>query len=261
MEVFIVDAFTSKPFKGNPAAVVIVEEFPSDFSCLEISAEMNLSETAFVKPLESGRFHIRWFTPLVEVKLCGHATLATSHILFERGYKERGEVIHFDSLSGPLFVEKSEQGIVLNFPLQPTGNEIEAKEIQKLLQCHVVKAVQACDDMIVELENEDAVRTLDINFQGLMTIDCRGIIVTGQGKGEYDFVSRFFAPSVGVNEDPVTGSAHCKLAFYWMQKLKQTKFKAYQASKRGGELLLEVQGDRLLISGSAVTILAGNFLL
>ncbi|MCB1116298.1 MAG: PhzF family phenazine biosynthesis isomerase [Chlamydiia bacterium] len=252
MQIFVVDAFTSQPFKGNPAAVVIVEEFPSDEMCLKIAGEMNLSETAFVKKAAVKQFYIRWFTPLVEAKLCGHATLAAAHILFEQGITN---TLHFDSLSGLLTVEKNEKGITLDFPLQETGDSIK---LENILPVPMISAVKAHDCIIIELENEPTVRTLQVNPEELIKVDCRGIIVTAKGEGQYDFISRFFAPKVGIHEDPVTGSAHCKLAHYWMKKLQKTTFKAYQASKRGGELFLEIKEDRVHITGKAVTILAGK---
>jgi len=247
MKLWIVDAFATKPYTGNPAAVTIVESFPDEAQ--KIAAEMNLSETAFVKPLGQGHFHIRWFTPKVEVKLCGHATLASAHILHqEYGLKE----VVFESLSGPLRVTCQEELYTLDFPLQKTGRTIDIP----LFKNRVI-AVDALDDVIIELASEAEVRQFVPNPAELLQIECRGIIITARGSGSYDFVSRFFGPRVGVNEDPVTGSAHCKLAHYWQQKLGKSEFLAYQASERGGEIAIAVRGDRVYLSGRAVTVLEG----
>jgi PhzF family phenazine biosynthesis protein len=180
----------------------------------KIAAEMNLSETTFAKPLGPAHFHIRWFTPEIEVKLCGHATLATAHILFEEKIaKENG--ITFDSLSGPLFVTKEGKDIILDFPLQKTGEVLPLHLFEKLFKHDtIVNAVKAYDDVIVELIDETLVRELNLDPTKIKDMDCRGLIVTTKGHSPYDFISRFYAPRVGVNEDPITGSAHCKLADY-----------------------------------------------
>jgi PhzF family phenazine biosynthesis protein len=257
MKVWIVDAFAEKAFSGNPAAVIPVEQFPSDELCLKIAAEINLSETAFVKHIEGENFHIRWFTPKIEVKLCGHATLASAHILFHQKHEEK---IIFQSLSGPLIVNKSENNmIILDFPLQKIGQNLDSAPFQKIIQKPIISVVKAFDDIIVELENEQIVRELNISPALFLEFtDCRAVIVTAKGQDKYDFVSRVFAPKVGIDEDPVTGSAHCKLAHYWEIKLGESAFTAYQASKRGGNLYIQVKGERVLISGSAVTVMEGN---
>lgn len=258
MKIWTVDAFTDKPFAGNPAAVTIVDEFLSDEMCQKIAAEMNLSETAFLKPIRPDHFHIRWFTPAVEVKLCGHATLASAHILFEEGIvKESG--ITFDSLSGPLFVTKEDKDIILNFPLQKTGEVLPLHLFEKLFKREaIVNAVKAYDDVIVELIDEDFVRELKLDRSHIKEINCRALIVTAKGKPPYDCVSRMYAPRIGVNEDPVCGSAHCKLADYWQQKLGKSELLAYQASPRGGILGLQIFDDRVYLRGHAVTILEGT---
>lgn len=256
MRIWIVDAFTNQPYRGNPAAVVIVDEFPDKEICQKIAAEMNLSETAFVKKLKDNHFHLRWFTPKVEVKLCGHATLASAHILHSQAMIVGNEIL-FDSLSGPLKVYVSPSQYTLDFPLQKTGEPIEVENYFK----GIVQTVKAYDDVIIELADEDAVRNYIPSIAELEKIDCRGIILTAKGKGPYDFVSRFFAPKVGVNEDPVTGSAHCKLAHYWSQKLNKKEFLAYQASPRGGEIKVSIHGDRVHLAGQAITILEGKWML
>lgn len=261
MKIWTVDAFASQPYTGNPAAVTIVQEFPEDKICLKIAAEMNLSETAFVKPLKDGTFHIRWFTPAVEVKLCGHATLSAAHILFQERLVSK-DTVTFTSLSGPLFVTKNLDALTLNFPLQETGPNLPAERFIELLDLNesVIAVVQAQDDVILELEHSQELRQLVLDPKDVVRIDCRGLIVTAKGDRPYDFISRFFAPQVGVDEDPVTGSAHCKLAYYWQQKLKKDSFIAYQASKRGGEIYITIQGNRVLLTGKALTIMEGNWL-
>jgi PhzF family phenazine biosynthesis protein len=260
MKIWTVDAFASQPYTGNAAAVAIIQEFPDDNRCKQIAAEMNLSETAFVKPLTDGTFHIRWFTPAVEVKLCGHATLAAAHILFQKGLAT--DILTLTSLSGPLTVSKEADFLTLDFPLQQTGPSLAVEALIEDLDIteSVVTAVQAYDDIILELADSEELRQLALDPKDVAKIDCRGLIVTAKGDGPYDFISRFFAPRVGVDEDPVTGSAHCKLAHYWQQKLKKDAFLAYQASERGGEIHIMIQADRVLLKGKALTIMEGNWL-
>lgn len=260
MKIWMVDAFASQPYTGNPAAVMIVQEFPEDDRCTKIAAEMNLSETAFVKFLKDGTFHIRWFTPTVEVKLCGHATLSAAHILFQEGLAT--DIVTFTSLSGPLTVRKDGDSLTLDFPLQNTGPSLAVEALIEQLDINepVITAVQAYDDIILELAHAKDLRQLVLDPKDVAKVDCRGLIVTAKGDGPYDFISRFFGPRVGVDEDPVTGSAHCKLAHYWQQKLKKDTFLAYQASRRGGEIHITIQKDRVLLKGKALTIMEGNWL-
>lgn len=258
LKIWTVDAFTDKPFSGNPAAVTIVQDFPNDDICQKIAAEMNLSETAFLKPLGTNHFHIRWFTPAVEVKLCGHATLASAHILFEEGIV-KGDCITLNSLSGPLSIERVGNEIILDFPLQKIGETIPSSFFKGLFEPEtILGAVQAYDDVIVEVKDEQILRSLKLDSARVNTIDCRGLIVTAKGSKPYDFVSRFFAPRVGVAEDPVTGSAHCKLADYWQKKLEKQEFLAYQASSRGGIISLKIVGERVHLKGTAITMMEGR---
>ncbi len=236
MKLWIVDAFTKCPYKGNPAAIAIVKEFPKDEVCQTIAAEMNLSETVFVKKLSKNHFHIRWFTPKIEVDLCGHGTLTATHILVQE--KQINDNVQFESRSGLLKVSCSHESYTLDFPLQKTVGE----------------------DTIIEFSSEDEVRNYIPNISELKKMPFRGIIFTAKGSYPYDFVSRFFCPRDGINEDPVTGSAHCKLAYYWQQKLNKSEFLAYQASPRGGEIQIAIHGDRVHLTGSAVTILEGRWL-
>jgi len=259
MKIWVVDAFTSQPYCGNPAAVAIVNEFPDDQTCQKIAAEINLSETAFLKPLDKNRFHLRWFTPTVEVKLCGHATLASAHILYQENMVTDGQ-IQFESLSGVLNVYRNDDNLTLDFPLQETGPDIDKTNLEEIFKISIVAAVKALDCIIIELINEEAVYQFNFPPEKILSIDCRGLIITTKSHGQYDFVSRYFAPRVGINEDPVTGSAHCKLASYWQKKLGKNDFFAYQASKRGGELMLKIKNSRLLMSGCAVTMSHGTWL-
>lgn len=254
-KIWIVDAFAEKPFTGNPAAVMLVDEFPNNMQ--EIAAEMNLSETAFVKSLSTDSFHIRWFTPKIEVKLCGHATLASAHILFSQNLIQ-SEQIHFDSLSGTLKVKKENDFFTLDFPLQKISHKLDH---QKFIDGfgfsdEIEEVYSALDDVIIRVKNEKIVRNLNPNFSLLKEVDARGIIVTA-GSEKYDFISRFFAPRVGVNEDPVTGSAHCKLADYWQRVLGKKEFIAYQASGRGGTIQIKIVDDRVLLTGKAITTMEG----
>jgi PhzF family phenazine biosynthesis protein len=254
-KLWIVDSFTSTPYTGNPAAVMIVAEFPS--SMQSIAAEMNLSETAFVKPLNTDYYHICWYTPTVEVSLCGHATLAAAHVLFHEEKIQSNEIT-FESLSGPLQVTREKEGLVMNFPLQKIGARLDRHFFEEALnvQGKIVEVLQAYDEIIIVLRTEEDVITFQPNFSEIAKIEAKGIIITAHAH-EYDFVSRTFAPRLGINEDPVTGSAHCKLADYWSKVLNKHEFKAYQASARGGSLSLKIVGDRVLLKSQAVTIFEG----
>ena len=258
MKIWTVDAFAEKAFEGNPAAVTIVQDFPSDALCQKIAAEINLPAMAFLKPLKNNHFHIRWFTPGAEAKLCGHATLASSHILFQEEFVKSDDIV-FESFSGPLYVRKEQNEIILDFPLQKTGNVLPMHLFKDLFETGYVQAVQSDDDIIVELSEEELVRKLNLNLTKVKELDCRSFIVTAKGNAPYDFVSRVFHPSLGVNEDPVCGSAHCRLADYWQNKLGKDQFLAYQASARGGILGASIVGDRVHIRGKAITMMEGKF--
>lgn len=260
MNIWTVDAFTDEPFAGNPAAVVVLNRFPEEKLLQNIAAEMNLSETAFLVQLDQNYFHIRWFTPHCEVNLCGHGTLAAAHILWEQKLLKEGSTLKLLSRSGELFVTQSPAGLTLNFPLQPTAPIDPIPNLAQALGVTPIAMNKAYDDVLVEIESEEEVRNLQPNISSLVQVDCRGVIVTAKAATkDFDFVSRFFAPRVGVNEDPVTGSAHCKLAHYWSEKLGKRHLKAFQASQRGGVLDLEIKGQRVLITGKAVTVLKGTF--
>ncbi|MBL7967149.1 MAG: PhzF family phenazine biosynthesis protein [Prolixibacteraceae bacterium] len=255
LPIFQADAFAAGLFKGNPAAVVPLTEWLSDELMQQIAMENNLSETAFFIP-EGDHFHIRWFTPKAEVKLCGHATLATAHLLFnELNFK--GDLLEFTSLSGILTVKKVEDKLQLDFPAD-FAQEVEP--IDTFAEAFGKKPLQTWKgrtDYLLLFDSEEIIQNLQPNIQLLLSTNTRGIMVTAKGN-EVDFVSRFFAPAVGVNEDPVTGSAHTTLIPFWANQLNKNELTALQLSARGGQLWCTLSGDRVYIAGKAVTYLKGE---
>ncbi|KYO65501.1 PhzF family phenazine biosynthesis protein [Thermovenabulum gondwanense] len=253
MKLFQVDAFAENLFEGNPAGVCLLEKQIDRDLMQKIAMEMNLSETAFLLKKERG-YDLRWFTPESEVDLCGHATLASAHILWEEGFLENNEEAVFYTKSGVLKAFKDKDYIILDFPLEPAEAAELTEELKKALKVPVIFTGKNRMDYLIEVENEESVKNLKPDFEILKKVNARGIIVTSASSNpEYDFVSRFFAPAVGINEDPVTGSAHCCLGPYWKEKLNKDNLIAYQASKRGGKLKLKVLNDRILIGGKAIT--------
>ena len=258
MKIFTVDAFTDKLFSGNPAGVCILDEDMSENTMLSIAAEMNLSETAFVKKIDEG-FSLKWFTPKVEVQLCGHATLATAHILWEQGILSQNEEARFHTLSGLLTVTNDNGEYEMNFPAYTVKDVSPNEKLIEALKVTPVNFAEAEYHYICELESEEQLRNVSPSLETLMGLEKFGIIITAKSSGNgYDFVSRFFAPSKGVNEDPVTGSAHCSLGPYWMQKTGRDYFTAYQASQRGGVVKIKMNDSRVLLKGRAVTFLRGD---
>jgi len=258
--IYQVDAFADKPFAGNPAGVCILDG-PADEKWMQsVAMEMNLSETAFVVRREDSDFDLRWFTPVVEVALCGHATLATSHILWETGILKREEVARYHTQSGVLQARQVDGLIELDFPSTPPEDcDIPDGLLEALGLESAVNVGRPRFDYLVEVESEDIVRTLTPDFAKLLFLGVRGVMVTAiSSSDEYDFVSRFFAPGAGIDEDPVTGSAHCALTPYWSAKLGKTELSAYQASDRGGRLRCTLAGDRVKLAGSAITVLRGE---
>lgn len=255
-----VDAFTDRPFTGNPAAVCLLSEPPPEWWMQDVAREMNLSETAFVLAHEDG-FDLRWFTPTVEVDLCGHATLASAHVLWEEGHLRPDEVAHFHSRSGLLTAARRGDWIELDFPASdPEPVEIPPG-MADALGADPVSVHRARSDLLVELADEKAVRTLHPELGRLRGLQARGVIVTAAGiSGRYDFVSRFFAPRVGVDEDPVTGSAHCALAPFWSRRLGRDQLTGYQVSARGGTVRTRLSGERVILGGQAVTVLRAELL-
>jgi PhzF family phenazine biosynthesis protein len=253
-----VDAFTSRPFAGNPAAVCLLKEARPEAWMQNVAMEMNLSETAFLVPQQDG-YDLRWFTPAAEVALCGHATLASAHVLWECGALQAGEQARFHTKSGLLTAVQKEGWIELDFPARPTAPVEAPPNLAGALGAELFYVGKNVDDYMVEVESEEIVRQLQPDFAALSTLPVRGVIVTSRSASAgFDFVSRFFAPAVGVNEDPVTGSAHTCLTPYWAEKLVKTELMAYQASPRGGILRVCLADERVLIAGQAVTVLRGE---
>lgn len=255
MRLLQVDAFTSQAFRGNPAAVCLLDRERDERWMQDVAAEMNLSETAFLLRREDDDYSLRWFTPAVEVALCGHATLASAHALYE----EHGlESVRFHTKSGILTAERTGNAIELDFPATPE-ERADAPEglLESLAIAQPVYVGRNRFDYLVEVASEDEVRALDPDHAQLRRIPVRGVIVTSRSR-EFDFVSRFFAPGSGIDEDPVTGSAHCCLTPYWSPKLGKDAMTAFQASKRGGVVRVRLAGDRVKLGGEAVTVLRGE---
>jgi len=266
MNIYQVDAFSNEKFKGNPAAVcVLPDDFPIENKKNEqwmqnIAAEMNLSETAFIqKSIKNGGggYTLRWFTPKTEVDLCGHATLATAHILWQEGFLDKNQIAVFETRSGQLEVSLNNTQMVMNFPVDFVEKCKEPTGLEMALGCPVLGTYKAGQDLLVEVANEQTILDLKPSFQQLSIIPVRCTIVTAQGK-LVDFVSRVFGPAVGIDEDPVTGSTHCSLTPFWSERLTKTKMKALQLSQRGGALEVELIADRVAISGQAITVFKGK---
>jgi len=256
--IFQVDAFTDKPFSGNPAGVCVVPEPQEERWMQNVAQEMNISETAFLYRQADG-YKLRWFTPAVEVDLCGHATLASAHILWEVGYLEPGEQARFYTRSGLLTADRKGAWIEMNFPAQPEEPASAPPGLIEALGVPVKYIGKSKFDYLVEVDSEEIVRSAKPDFSLLATVTVRGVIVTSLASSKnYDFVSRFFAPQVGISEDPVTGSAHCTLSPFWSKRLGRDELVGYQASMRGGVVRVRLDGDRVYIGGQAVTVLHGE---
>jgi PhzF family phenazine biosynthesis protein len=254
--IYQVDAFASEVFSGNPAAVCILDGWLDDARLQSIAGENNLPETAFLVPNSDG-FELRWFTPVTEVALCGHATLASAYVLFER-QNWRQKTIRFQTRkSGQLVVTKRDEHLEMDFPARPAYTVNPPSELCKALHLQPQEILRSAEDFLVVLDSEKKVRELSPGFGTLGEVECRGVIVTAKGDRS-DFVSRFFAPRVGVPEDPVTGSAHCVLIPYWASVLKKKVLCAIQVSRRGGELFCQDLGERVVIAGKAVLYLEGT---
>jgi PhzF family phenazine biosynthesis protein len=262
LNIYIVDAFTSKPFSGNPAAVCILESELSEVTMMKIASEMNLSETAFVLK-QNEEFNLRWFTPKTEVELCGHGTLASSHILWESGILSPDLKAVFNTQSGKLSARKINNEIELDFPAIPEVERDLSSDLPlliKTLNYNPVSVSSTEHNYIAEFDSPETIKNIEPDFQLMEQLPLYGLIVTSKADGEFDIVSRFFTPSKGISEDPVTGAAHCALAPYWYKKTGKDTFKAYQASERGGILKLKINGNRVMLTGEAVTILRGELL-
>jgi PhzF family phenazine biosynthesis protein len=255
-----VDAFTATPFGGNPAAVCVLPE-PGDAVWMQqVAREMNLAETAFLHRQEDG-YSLRWFTPMVEVDLCGHATLASAHVLWEEGHLSANEPARFHTRSGLLTATRNGAWIEMDFPATPAAPADAPADLIEALGATALWTGKTPFDYLVEVDSEATLRALTPDFTRLGRVPTRGVIVTSRSASpEYDFVSRFFGPAVGINEDPVTGSAHSALTPYWAERLGKTEMTAYQASARGGVLRVRQNGERVIIGGQAVTTLRGELL-
>jgi PhzF family phenazine biosynthesis protein len=258
--IVVADAFTDRPFAGNPAAVCLLSEPADDAWMQNVAREMNLSETAFLVR-EGDGFRLRWFTPGAEVALCGHATLASAHWLWESGAADASRPIAFETKSGRLVALKQGGWIALDFPAKPDAGAEAPPALARALGATPLAFGVSQFDCLAELASEETVRQLRPDIGALAALPYRGVIVTACASTPgFEFVSRFFAPAVGVPEDPVTGSAHCVLGPYWKRHLGKDNFLAYQASARGGVVKVGVRGDRVLLGGQAVTVWRGELL-
>jgi PhzF family phenazine biosynthesis protein len=259
MRLLQIDAFTDVPFRGNPAAVCFLDKVRETAWMQDLAMEMNLSETAFLLRIDDG-YSLRWLSPTVEIDLCGHATLASAHALWEEGLLPESETARFHTRSGLLTATRNGEWIELDFPAtleQPVDASSEL--VEGLGNPRIVYAGRNRLDYLVEVESEEVLRNLQPDHSKLRTLGLRGVIVTSRpSSAGFDFVSRFFAPGSGIDEDPVTGSAHCCLGPYWASRLGKTEFLAYQASARGGVVRVRLDGDRVKLGGRAVTVLRGE---
>lgn len=277
LRILVADSFTDHPYSGNPAGVCLLDKPVSAEWMQAIAAEMRHSETAFLVPVENSaqddepwdleplsvdapgpHYLLRWFTPAAEVDLCGHATLASAHVLRDLGMVPAASPVQFATRSGRLSVEPEGDRLRMDFP----ASEVKATEfdarVEDILDARPVFVGKSRFDHFIEVESAEVVRTIAPDLPGIIRLGSRGMVVTAQGEGEYDAVSRFFAPGVGVPEDPVTGSAHCAIGPYWAEKLGKTEVRCFQASSRGGELTVRVRGDRVDLIGRAVTVIKGE---
>ena len=256
--IFQVDAFTNKPFRGNPAGVVLLNEEKSDKWMLSVAREMNLSETAFVIG-EKSTYNLRWCTPAVEVELCGHATLATAHILYERDIVKKSELIEFTTRSGVLTTSYIDGWIEMDFPSFTADAVVLGSAIVQALKSEPDAMYNSGENIMVVFNDPENIYNLSPDFNLIKQLDAQGVIVTSlSDAAEFDFISRYFAPRVGVDEDPVTGSAHCSLGPYWGGILNKNVLHAKQVSDRGGELQIRIENERTFIRGQAVTVFSGK---
>lgn len=254
-----VDAFTNRPFGGNPAAVCVLPAGRDEGWMASVALEMNLSETAFLHP-EGDGYRLRWFTPAVEVDLCGHATLATAHALWSEGHLAAESPARFYTKSGLLTCVKVGDWIEMDFPAKLEQAAEPPAQLAEALGAELKYVGRNQFDYLVEVADEETLRGLQPAFHLLRELPVRGVIATAAGSGEFDFVSRFFAPGFGIDEDPVTGSAHCALAPFWAARLGKTEMTGFQASARGGVVKVQLVGDRVILGGQAVTTLRGELL-
>jgi PhzF family phenazine biosynthesis protein len=254
--IFQLDAFATQRFAGNPAAVMPMASFLADATLQSIAAENNLAETAFLVP-DGGDYRLRWFTPTLEVPLCGHATLASAAVVMERLEPRRSQVV-FHSASGPLTVRKTDPGYVMDFPARTSESIVAPTGLAEALGAIPIEVQANSFNYLVTVQSSQVLRSLAPDMTGIARLDRGGVIATAVGDGPYDFVSRYFAPAKGIPEDPVTGSAHCMLAPYWAGKLGKSQFRAFQASSRGGEIVCRLVGDRVELEGCCVFYMEGE---
>ncbi len=256
LPLYQVDSFTDQPFKGNPAGVCLLDGPRPNEWMRSLAAEMALSETAFV--IRTGDdFTLRWFTPTIEIDLCGHATLASAHILWQNGIVSEAEPIRFHTRSGLLTITRSRDWIEMDFPARSYRPVAENEGVIDSVGAVPDEVYQSGENLLFVYESEKTIRKMSPNFSALGSYDYHGVIVTSPADSpQFDFVSRFFAPSIGINEDPVTGSSHCTLTLYWSERLRKTNMNALQVSRRGGVLKVRMSGERVYISGQAVTVFA-----
>lgn len=260
MNYFVVDAFATSKFTGNPAAVCLLDTELPDGELQMLAAEFNLSETAYLQRLEEGYYRLRWFTPTIEVNLCGHATLAAAHVLWAH-CEVAVNSLRFKTRSGDLTANRGIDGVSLEFPLTPISSVSSAENTALHdVTGGVAAARRAGEDLLIELADEAAVQSFIPNLSLIAALPARGLIVTAMASREprVDFVSRFFGPAAGINEDPVTGSAHCALAPYWAPRFGRNELKGRQLSARGGDVGVVIAGDKAILSGRAVTVMAGE---
>src|ERR1700722_13087804 len=248
--IFQIDAFTNRRFAGNPAAVMPMSSFPADAVLQAIAAENNLAETAFLVP-QGGDYHLRWFTPTTEVPLCGHATLASAAVVMERLEPQRRKVV-FQSASGPLTVNRTDAGYVMDFPARPAEPVSTLPALAEALGGSPVEVCTNTRNYLALIDNAEVLRGLAPDMAAIARIERSGVIVTAPGDNGFDFISRYFAPAIGVPEDPVTGAVHCMLTPYWAKRLNKTEFRAFQASRRGGEIICRLTESGVELEGSWV---------
>lgn len=256
VSMYQVDAFTAKLFSGNPAAVCLLDRWPDDATLQSVAAENNLSETAFIV-IKGISIELRWFTPRTEVALCGHATLAAAYVLFFCRFWQAASIRFMTRCSGELIVARKDDLLEMDFPARPPRDVVLPPGLADTLGVKPAAVFSSEEDLLVVVDNEKTVRSMSPDFGKLKRISCRGVIVTAPGD-QSDFVSRFFAPGVGIDEDPVTGSAHCVLIPFWSERLRKNELFALQVSARGGELFCRHKGDRVLIAGRAILYLEGT---
>lgn len=260
MKLYQVDAFTSKPFRGNPAAVCVLKQPADEIWMQSVASEMNLSETAFLMPCPHG-YNLRWFTPVSEVDLCGHATLASAHVLFAEGYHSPETPVRFFTRSGELSITAGVNGLEMDFPAEPVKEIPAAPILLRALGVTPMYCGQNRLDILLQLQTQDDVLTASPDFDALSEIPVRGVIITAVSADKnYDFVSRYFAPVEGINEDPVTGSAHCALGPFWAEKLNKRNLVGRQVSKRGGSVGVHVEESRVKLTGHAITVFKGELI-